>query len=487
VVFYDYNHITIEGATALAYSDDVRQRFEGYGWQVLDVDGHDLEQLDAALTQARASADRPTLIIGRTIIGRGAPKAQGTSEVHGAPLGAEELRAAKQALGLPPEEMFWVPESVRELFAARAAEGAAARQAWARVWKRYRQDQPELAAQWTTAQKGMLPADLEAALPAFDPAKPVATRSASGQVLQGLAKAVPSLVGGSADLAPSNNTYLKGLGDIGPGRLRGPELPFRHPRAWHGGGDERRVAARGFRIFGGTFLVFADYCRPSIRLAALMGAPVIYVFTHDSFGVGEDGPTHQPVEHLASLRAIPGLTVIRPADATETGAAWVAALRNTRGPTALLLTRQNLPILDRTALPPASELNRGGYILWENRPGEKPARILIASGSEVSTALEAARTLAQAPDAPAIRVVSMPSWELFEAQKPKYRRTVLPPACKARLVVEAGIRMGWEKYAGPRGRYVTMDHFGASGPHGALLEKFGFTAAQVADAARALR
>ena len=484
VVFYDFNNITIEGNTSLACSDQVRLRFEAYGWNVIEIDGHDYAQIEAALDQATTPGNRPTLIIGHTRIGKGAAHLEGSHETHGAPLGAAEIRATKTALGLPPDQEFYVSEETRALFAARAAQGAAACDEWKRLWGRYRKAHPELAAQWTRDLKGELPETMDSALPKFDPAKPIATRSASGQTLQALAAVLPSLVGGSADLAPSNNTYLKNGGDIGPGAFSG--------RNFHFGIREHAMASvmngvalhGGFRIFGGTFLVFADYARPSIRLAALMKLPVVYVFTHDSFCVGEDGPTHQPVEQAASLRIIPGLSVVRPADATETAAAWSAVMKNTRGPSALLLTRHNLPVMDRAVLPAAANVEKGGYTLWESRPGEKPALILIASGSEVSIALDAAKKLAESGKA--IRVVSMPCQEWFDAQKASYRKSVLPPACKARVVIEAGVRTGWEKYGGNKGLYITMDRFGESAPYTTLLEHFGFTAAQVAERSQSL-
>ncbi len=485
VLFYDSNEITIEGGTSLSCSDNARLRFEAYGWKVLDVDGHDLAAIERVLTEATTDADRPVLIIGRTHIAQGAPNKRDSHEAHGAPLGADEIRATKRGLGLPEDQSFFVPDEVRAIFAERQNAWAKAERAWKNEFKAWRIAFPDLAARWDAGMKLELPADLEARLPAFDPAKPVATRSASGAVLQKLAEAVPHLVGGSADLAPSNNTYLKGQGDIGPGAFAG--------RNFHFGIREHAMAAvlnglqlhGGLRGFGATFLVFADYLRPSLRLAALMGVPVIYVFTHDSFYVGEDGPTHQPVEHAASLRIIPNVTLIRPADATETAAAWVAALRNTTGPTCLLLTRQNLPILDRTQYPPAMDAAKGAYILWESQPGAKPELILMASGSEVSLVLEAGRTLAAESGKP-VRVVSFPSWELFEKQKTGYRKSVLPPACKKRLVVEAGRGFGWEKYVGLKGRMITLDRFGESAPCQKLAEHFGFTVAHVTEEARKL-
>lgn len=486
VLFYDSNRITIEGSTDLACSDDVRRRFEGYRWNVLEIDGHSFEEIEGAFRAAHEETRRPTIVITRTHIAHGAPTAHDTAEAHGAPLGAAEIRAAKQALGLPPDRDFFVPDEVRDGFAARADELRKQHNAWKRAFRAWADAHPDLADAWNAARSGRLPADLEATLPVFDPTKPVATRSASGAVLQSLAKAVPFLVGGSADLAPSNNTYLKGLGDIGPGSFAGRNFRFGVREHAMGAVMNGVSLYGGFRIFGGTFMVFADYFRPAIRLAALMGQPVVYVLTHDSFFVGEDGPTHQPVEQAASLRTIPNLSVLRPAEATETGAAWVAALRRTDGPTALLLTRQNLPILDRNVYPPAAMTARGAYTLWESAPGGKPDVILLASGSEVALVLEAGRRLA-AEDGRAVRVVSFPSWDLFEGQTKKYQRSVLPTACKRRLAVEAGISMGWEKYVGTRGRILGLNRFGASAPFKVLAEQFGFTVERVLAEARALK
>ncbi len=485
IVFYDFNRITIEGRTDLAYSDDVRRRFEGYHWNVLEIDGHDFRQISEALDAAVSSSDRPTLIIGHTHIAHGAPNAHDTAEAHGAPLGPAEVRAAKAALGLPPDQEFFVPEDVRDLFARRRAENQARHEEWNRLWKRYQKAHPDLASAWNEAMEGRLPPDLAEHLPPFDPSKPMATRSASGAVLQSLAKVLPFLVGGSADLAPSTNTYLKGFDSVGPHSFRG--------RNFHFGVREHAMAAAmngmalhgGFRVFGATFCVFADYMRPSVRMAALMGLPVVYVFTHDSIFVGEDGPTHQPVEHAASLRVIPGLTVIRPADATETAAAWEIALRRTQGPTALLLTRQTVPVLDRAQYPPARNVEHGAYILWESCPGTLPRLMILASGSEVALALEAGRRLA-AEESLAVRVVSFPSWELFERQTKKYRTSVLPPGCRRRVAVEAGVSMGWGRYVRPSGRVISVDRFGASGPYRELAAHFGFTAEHVMEVARSL-
>ncbi len=475
IVFYDSNRITIEGATDLAYSDDVRQRFEGYHWNVLEVDGHDHAAIEKALTDARAETARPTLIIGHTHIGQGSPNLRDTAKVHGAPLGEDELRATKRNLGFPEDQRFYIPDSVRQLFAARHQAMAHAAAEWDRRWSEYAAAQPDLAAAWQAAISLELPADLAEALPAFDPVKALATRVASGKTIQALAAKIPALVGGSADLAPSTNTLIDHAASVGPGQYAG--------RNFHFGVREHGMAALlngimlhgGFRVFGATFFVFSDFCRPAIRLAAIMKLPVIYVFTHDSFYVGEDGPTHQPVEQLAALRAMPGVTVIRPAEATETAAAWVAALRNKTGPTALLLTRQNVSTLDRSVYPPANLLEKGAYVLWQNTTTQ-PDLILIASGSEVELALAAAEKLAAQYK---LRVVSMPSWELFEQQDAAYRESVLPSACHRRLAIEAAASFGWERYIGDRGRSLCLNHFGLSGPYKTLGKEFGFTPERV--------
>lgn len=476
IFFYDSNRITIEGSTDLAYSDDVRKRFEGYHWNVLEVDGHDYDAIDRALTQSHQEQSRPTMIIGRTMIAKGSPHMAGNAEAHGAPLGAEEVKATKINLGFPGDRDFFVPDEVRAVFSARAQEMGNLYRKWQDDFTGYRQADPEKAKQWDEAHNLVVPAKLEKSLPAFDPTKPVATRSASHKIIQGLAKALPYLVGGSADLSPSTRTIIDGGGDIGPRAFAG--------RNFHFGIREHAMGAvlngialhKGFRAYGATFFVFADYFRPSIRMACIMKLPVIYVLTHDSFYVGEDGPSHEPVEHIMSLRLLPDMTVIRPADPTETGAAWIAALKNTSGPTAILLTRQNMGVLDRAQLPPAAKLEQGAYILWQSAKG-KPQFIIIATGSEVELALSAARELAK--EGTKIRVVSMPSWELFERQPEKYRRKVLPPSCKLRLVIEAGRTMGWEKYAGAKGRVLGLDHFGASAPYKVLAKEYGFTTENV--------
>ncbi len=482
VVFYDSNRITIEGKTDLAYSDDVRKRFLGYKWNVLEIDGHSFEEIDKAILAAKAEKERPTLIITHTHIAQGAPTLHDSSKAHGEPLGVEEIKAAKRGLGLPEDQDFYVPDAVREVFAARARELDSRVAAWEADFRKYAAAYPDLAQLWDAGLKQALPPDLEAQMPVFDVAKPEATRVSSGKVIQKLAKALPWLVGGSADLSPSTKTIIDGAASVLPGQFEGRNLHF--------GVREHAMAAAlngmalhgGFRVYGATFFIFSDYCRPSVRLSAIMGLPVTYVFTHDSFYVGEDGPTHEPIEHLASFRCMPNVSVIRPGDATETAAAWLMAMKHTTGPTLLLLTRHNLPVLDRTVYPAASCLEKGAYTLWQSAPGV-PALTLIASGSEVCLALDAAKVLAATT---AVRVVSMPSWDLFEKQSQAYKDEVLPPACTARLAIEAGATLGWHKYVGPKGAVLGVDHFGASAPYKAIAEHFGFTPANVVKMAREL-
>ncbi len=480
IVIYDSNRITIEGRTDLAYSDDVRKRFEGYRWNVLEIDGHNPDQIEQALAAARKEQKRPTLIIAATHIAQGSPNMQDNCEAHGAPLGAAEIKATKKNLGLPEDQAFYVPDQVKALFAARRKAGAEKAAAWEKLFAAYAAKHPDKATQWKQAFDNSLPPDLAARLTKFT--APIATRSASGKVMQDLAKALPSFVGGSADLGPSNKSSLSGMGSVKASDFSGRNLHFGIREHAMAGILNGMALHGGLRVFGATFLVFVDYCRPSVRLAAMMGLPVVYVLTHDSIYVGEDGPTHQPVDQLASLRCIPNVTSIRPADGTETAAAWIAALKNTTGPTALLLSRQDLPVFDRTQYPPAESVEKGAYTLWQSAPG-KPDLIIMASGSEVSLALEAARAVGGQGR---VRVVSMPSWELFEKQPDSYRNEVLPPDCKARLAVEAASPMGWEKYIGAQGTVLAMRQFGASGPAKAVAEKFGFTVPAVLAAAKKL-
>ena len=475
IVLYDFNHITIEGATDLAYSDNVKRRFQGYNWNVIDIDAHDYEQADTAIRKAKNEKTRPTLIICNSHIAFGSPNKVDTAGAHGEALGEDEVLASKRQLGLPEDPAFYVPDSVRELFAARMRTCKRHVNKWSKTFKQLEASRPELAAAWNDAYALRLPEDLESCLPAFEAGTAIATRSAGGKVIQALAGALPYLVGGSADLAPSTKTLIDGGGHVGPGTFEG--------RNFHFGIREHAMAALmsgmalhgGFRVFGATFFVFLDYCRPSVRLASIMKLPVIYVFTHDSIFVGEDGPTHQPVEHLAILRATPGIDIYRPADATETAATWIAALRSTTHPVAIALTRQNLPVLDRKKYAPASSVEKGAYTLWQSREGD-PDVLLLATGSEVSVALDAAEHLALRMN---VRVVSMPCWEVFERQSPEYRREVLPPMCRKRVAIEAGSALGWERYVGENGRTLCLDRFGASAPHKAVGENLGFTAANI--------
>ena len=481
VVFYDQNFISIEGDTHMTYTDDVRKRMEAYGWQVQEIDGHNHAEIAAAIEAAQAETEKPSVIICNTKIGFGSPNKEGTHGVHGAPLGEEEVAATKKNLGMP-EDKFYVPQEVRDGFAERLQELRKVEALWNAGFAKFAQARPEQALEWDIGRKGDIP-KLKAVLPEFEKGTSLATRAASGKVINALAKELPFLVGGSADLAPSNNTYMNGLGDIGRDAFEGRNFHFGVRELGMGGIMNGVQLHGGFRIFGGTFLVFADYVRPAARLAALMGLPVIYVFTHDSFCVGEDGPTHQPIETCASLRMIPNMTVIRPAEATETAMAWVAALDNKSGPTALLLTRQNLPVIDRDEYPSACNLKQGAYTLWQSGEGE-PDLLLIATGSEVEITLAAGQKLGE--EGANVRVVSMPSWELFEQQDAEYKESVLPNAVTKRMAVEAGTSFGWERYVGREGVTVTRDDFGASGPFKVLQKEFGFTVENVYEKAKAL-
>ena len=481
VVFYDQNFISIEGDTHITYTDDVTKRMEAYNWQVIEIDGHNHKQIADAIEAAQAEQEKPTVIICNTTIGFGSPNKAGSHDCHGAPLGEDEVALTKDALGLPPEA-FHVPGEVSDLFAQRAAAMEEVEAEWNELFSRWSSDYPARLSEWKQAMGQELP-NLDALIPSFEAGESLATRASSGKIIQSLADAIPYLVGGSADLAPSNNTYMKAYSDIGKDHFEG--------RNFHFGVRELGMAAimngiqlhGGLRVYGGTFLVFADFLRPAARLAALMGIPVIYVFTHDSFCVGEDGPTHQPIETAASLRMIHNLTVIRPGDANEVKEAWIAALQNQTGPTALLLTRQGLPTLDRSVYPAASGLHQGAYMLWQSGEGT-PEVLLIATGSEVELALNAAEKLAE--ESVNVRVVSMPSCELFEQQDAAYQESVLPDACDLRVAIEAGTSFGWERYVGRKGAMICKDDFGASGPYTVLLEKFGFTIERVVETAKNL-
>ena len=482
-LLYDDNGITIDGGTDLAFAEDVGERFRACGWHVQRIDGHDLDAIDAAIRAALAEEARPSLIAAATEIAHGSPNKAGTSAAHGAALGAEEVRLTKEALGWPVEPAFHVPDDALAAFRAALAEGAARQDDWRARLDAWAREHPDLAAEWRRVTAGEMPDGWDAALPPFasEETPALATRQASGKTLNALAAAIPELVGGSADLASSTNTYLSGLGDFGRESPQGRNLRF-GVREHAMGGVLNGIALHGGLVpFGGTFLVFSDWMRGAMRLGAIMGCRAVYVFTHDSIGVGEDGPTHQPVEHLMALRAIPGLTVIRPADANETAAAWRVALERD-GPTALALTRQSTPVIEKADC--AREgVARGAYVL-DGDPARAPDVILIATGSEVALARAAAATLEGR--GLAARVVSMPSWELFAEQPQAWRDEVLPPGVAARLVVEAGASLGWERYAGDRGEIMGIDRFGASAPGGVMMERFGFTAEAVAERAAAL-
>jgi transketolase len=478
VYLYDDNHISIDGPTTLAFTEDVLARFGAYGWHVQRLDGHDPAAVDAAIAEARDEDQRPSIVACRTHIGFGSPHMQDTAEVHGSPLGEEELRLTKENLGWPQEPRFYIPDEVLSVFRLASEEGAERENAWCDLLTDYREAHPELAAEFERVMSGELPGGWEEALPILTSENgAMATRAASGITLNAIASAVPELLGGSADLHPSNKTYLQGHEAIQRGAFGGRNLHF-GVREHAMGGILNGMALHGGIIpYGGTFLVFSDYQRASIRLAAMMEAHVIYVFTHDSIGVGEDGPTHQPVEHLAALRTIPGLTVIRPADGRETVEAWRVALKHRHGPVALALTRQGLPMLDIAADELRVGVERGGYVLAD---APAPDVILMGTGSEVSVALDARRLLAE--QGVAARVVSMPSWELFDAQPREYRESVVVPGVP-RVAVEAGVSQGWHRYVGCDGATVTLERFGASAPYKVLMREFGITAERVAERA----
>lgn len=481
IYLYDDNHISIDGSTNLAFTEDRAKRFEAYGWHVQHVaDGNDVEAIDAAIRAAKADP-RPSIIMCRTIIGFGAPKKQGTSKAHGEPLGDEELNAAKENLNWPKEPRFYIPDDVLDFYREAVERGHELEAEWNKKFSAYKKANPDKGVELERRLAGVLPKGWTKLLPIF-PAdtKGMATRAASGKVINALAPIIPELLGGSADLAPSNNTRIDGLPDFQKETPQG--------RNFHFGVREHAMAAalNGMALFGGlipyggTFLVFSDYNRPAIRIAALSHTPSIFVFTHDSIGLGEDGPTHQPVEQLAALRAMPNLTVIRPADANETAQAWKVALENRRGPTVLALTRQSVP-----TFPPSSQptVEKGAYVLAHL--GRKiPDVILMASGSEVSLVMDAAKALHEKGHS--VRVVSFPCWELFEKQDEAYRESVLPKKVAARVAIEAGVGMGWERYVGAGGRVVSIERFGASAPYKVIYEKFGLTVENVIAQARAV-
>ncbi len=473
IFFYDDNNISIEGSTTLTFSEDIQKRFESYNWQTLHIsDVNDLEQIDNAIDDAKSETDKPTLIITKTHIGYGSPNKQDTAAAHGSPLGEEEVKLTKKNLNWAEEKIFFIPDEVAEHFSDVKTKGNNAEDEWNKLFDEYKTKYPAEAERFLKIMNNDFGDGWKSELPTFtDVSENIATRSASGKVINSIEKELPTLIGGSADLAPSTNTLIKDESDFSATNRAG--------RNFHFGIREHGMASilNGMAIYGGiipygaTFLIFSDYLRPAIRLGAISGINVIYVFTHDSIGLGEDGPTHQPIEHFAALRAIPKVVVIRPADANETVEAWKAALEHKGSPVALMLTRQKLPVLDRSVLSPAENLSKGAYVIKDC--DSEPQMILMATGSEVSITLEAADISNEAGIK--TRVVSFPSWELFEIQSEDYKEEVLPSIVKARVSVEAGVAQGWDKYVGDYGESISIDKFGASAPNKVLFDKYGFT------------
>ncbi|HXZ34917.1 MAG TPA: transketolase [Thermodesulfobacteriota bacterium] len=500
IYLYDQNSITLAGETRLVFTEDVARRFEAYGWQVQAVEnGNDLEAIARAIEKAREENSRPSLISVRTHIGYGSPLKHDTFEAHGSPLGAEEVAATKKNLGWPLEPKFFIPEEVRAHFHKITAQGAKIEEDWEAKLRSYQTAFPELRKHWDQWMKLELPGGWEKDIPVFpvDP-KGVATRAAGGKIMNALAPRIPFLIGGSGDLNPSTNTVLKGRGNFQAPRAEDTHVQGAEAGPWSYAGANLHFGVRehamgsilngmalhgGILPYGSTFLIFSDYMRPAIRLAALMKLRVIYVFTHDSVALGEDGPTHQPVEHIASLRAIPGLTVIRPADANEAAEAWKVAIQHEEGPVALLMTRQSIPVIDRTHFSPAEGLKRGAYVLADS-PSGRAEVLILASGSEVQPALAAYQKLKE--EGISSRLVSMPSWELFEKQPEEYRIQVVPRESLLKVSIEAGATLGWHKYVGPEGEAIGIDHFGASAPVKVILEKFGFTPENIMRRVKAL-
>jgi len=499
IYLYDDNRVSLAGSTDLSFSEDHALRFGSYGWHTMTVeDGNDLTSIEHAIREAQAQKRRPSLILVRTHIGYGSPHKQDSFESHGSPLGAEEVKLTKQNLGWPPDPPFYVPEKALSHFRQSTARGTLAESEWKAKFAEYSDHYPDLAQEFQQAMKGELPKNWAADIPSFPAdAKGIATRAASGKVIHAVGSKLTALVGGSADLNPSTHTVIKGEGDFENPDFKPADVQGKTGGVWgyegrnlHFGVREHAMGsiANGMGAHGGvipyaaTFFVFSDYMRPPIRLASIMGLGVIFIFTHDSIGVGEDGPTHQPVEHLAALRAIPDLTVIRPCDANETAVAWRVAIESRHRPVALILTRQEVPTLDRARYGSPEGLERGAYVLADS-PGEKPDLILMATGSEVGLIVAAQQKLAE--KGIAARTVSMPSWELFDAQSQEYKDKILMPEVSARLAVEAGISQGWQRYVGDRGEVVGMDRFGASSPAKVLFEKFGYTVENVVN--RAMR
>ncbi|MDN3449377.1 transketolase [Planococcus sp. APC 3906] len=483
VVLYDSNDISLDGDLGMSFSENIQKRFESYGWNYLRVDdGNKLDDLSEKIAQAKQSTDKPTLIEVKTVIGYGAPNKSGKADAHGAPLGEAEMKLVKEYYKWTFDEDFYVPEEVYETFNKATEElGGNAEKAWNELFAKYEAAHPELAQQLQKAIKGELPENFDADFPVYEAGKKQATRASSGDMVNAIAKAVPSFFGGSADLAGSNKTTIKGGGDFDAENPTGRNIWFGVREFAMGTALNGMALHGGLNVFGGTFFVFSDYVRPAIRLAALMGLPVTYVFTHDSVAVGEDGPTHEPVEHLASLRAMPNLSVVRPADANETKAAWKLAVTAKGHPTLLVLSRQDLPVLEHSGELADSGVEKGAYVV---SPAENPQALLLATGSEVSLAVSAQKQLAE--EGISVSVVSMPSWDRFEKQEKAYKQSVIPTTVKKRLAIEMGTSFGWERYTGDEGDILSIDRFGASAPGDRIMKEFGFTPENVVAKVKAL-
>ena len=483
IMLYDSNNITIDGPTHISFTEDTRKRFEAYGWQVLEIDGHDYDQINAAIAEAKKEKSKPSIIICKTIIGFGSPNRAGTSKAHGEPFPAEEIELMKEKLGLPKDKSFFVPNEISDLRAKTQEKGENIENQWNELWENYKNKNQEAAKELENSIKGEISKEA-LDIPQFGSEKAIATRSASGAVLNHIAKYIPQLMGGSADLTPSNNTLPAGEESFSPENPKGRYIRY--------GVREHGMAAimNGMALHGGvlpysgTFFVFSDYMRPAMRMSALMEQQVVYVLTHDSIGLGEDGPTHQPEAHLWAYRTIPNMTVIRPMDANETAEAWKSALKNKKGPTCLVLTRQNLPVYDRAGLgwAKSEEAQKGGYVLCEDKDFEA---IIIATGSEVELAVDAKTKLNE--QGVKVRIVSMPSTNIFDEQPQEYKESVLPKNILKRVAVEAGVTLGWYKYVGLEGRVIGLDRFGASAPYKTLYKEFGITTDAIVEAVNSLK
>ncbi|MCM3025368.1 transketolase [Bacillus safensis] len=484
IVLYDSNDISLDGDLDRSFSENVKNRFEAMNWEVLYVkDGNNIEEVTAAIEKAKQSTDRPTLIEVKTTIGFGSPNRAGTSGVHGAPLGSEEAKLTKDAYSWTFEEDFHVPSEVYDHFKEAVKDAGQKKEAaWNELFAQYEKEYPELAAQLKLAIEGKLPENWDQEVPVYEAGSSLASRASSGEVLNGIAKQVPFFIGGSADLAGSNKTTIKNTDDFGKNNYAGKNIWFGVREFAMGAALNGMALHGGLRVFGGTFFVFSDYLRPAIRLAALMGLPVTYVFTHDSIAVGEDGPTHEPVEQLASLRAMPNLSVIRPADGNETAAAWKLAVSSTDKPTALVLTRQNLPTIDQAPEKAYEGVEKGGYVVVEAADAQ-PEALLLASGSEVGLAIEAQKALEK--EGIRASVVSLPAWDRFDQQSDEYKESVLPKSVRARIAIEMGASLGWERYTGLDGDVIAIDKFGASAPGETIIEKYGFTVSNVVSRVKA--